>query len=447
MIKFRLKFGGEVKPPFVGVRVEKAKDGRAYRVSVRESVLQSVVSYIAKGLLMGPRTFVITLVAPLLKGEARAALRAGLPRLAADLRSEIEQRVKKALEGVKGREVALFKGQKSYVPGWAITARVLLCPERAQEEFDNWARSLQIDYLQEKEEKELRELDEDEDRFFLEGPHFGDIEERAEKILLKLITEEDRFELELVEEGGLAASLARARRIKREGIIAPLVQNRAEALRVIEDYQVLRARESTSSTDLNVDLTRAMYDKAYLAEAAVSLLNALGLDWPARILGGKLPPVEGVHPLFVILEAARLEAAWGRLMDRLGSEDFDLLKAARRFQKLLAEGLSVEEALEALKGSVRGEDFPVEVAILLTEGSRRAEFIDDENEEPLLLDEDNILKEFQQEALEEALLAWGFKSSEEALEALEALGEDPLAQAFKKDVQERFASKRLAVGM
>jgi hypothetical protein len=447
MLRFRLRFGRGAKPPFVSVRVEKAKDGRGYRVSAQSAV--EAIRYIVKGLLMGPRTFTVTLVvpAPLLKGEARAALRAALPRLVADLRAEIEQRVKEALEKVKGHEVSLFKGQKSFIPGWAITARVLMCPERAQEEFDSWLLHHWSNYIQDKEKEMQQELDEEEDRLFLEGPHFGTLEERAEKILLKLLPE-DRFEL-VEEEGGLGASLARPRRIKWEGIIAPLVQDGAEALRIIEDYQVLRAREIallTTSPMLPVDLVRALYDGAYLAEVAVNLLNVLGLDWPTRIIGGKLPPVGGVHPLFVILEAARLEAAWGRLMDRLGSEDFDLLRAARKFQRLLGEGLSVEEALEALKGSVRGQDFPAEVALLLT-GRLAVEFVG-EDEEPLLeLDEDTVLRHFQEEALEEALLAWGFKSPEEALEALEALGEDPLAQAFRADVQGRFEAKRIAVGM
>jgi hypothetical protein len=444
MLKFRLRFGGGAKLPFIGLKVEKTKDGRAYRVGYKDS-LHAVANYIVKGLLMGPRVFTITLVAPLLRGEAKAALRAGLPGLVRDLRSKIEGMVKEALEKVEGREVPLFKGQRVYVPGWAITARVLLLPERAQEEFSRWLHSRWLDYLQEVEERENQKLDEEEDRLFLEGPHFGTLEERAEKILLRLLPE-DHFEL-VEEEGGLGASLARARRIMREGIIAPLVRDRAEALRIIEDYQVLKARGITSSTALDIDLVRALYDEGYLAEKAVLLLNTLGLDWPTRIIGGKLPPVGGVHPLFVILEAARLEAAWGRLMDRLGSEDFDLLRAARKFQKLLGEGLSIEEALEALKGSVRGQDFPVEVALFLAEGPRLAEFLG-EDEEPLLeLDEDTLLRQFQEEALEEALLAWGFKSPEEALEALEALGEDPIAQAFKMDVQERFTSKRLAVGM
>jgi hypothetical protein len=366
-----------------------------------------------------------------------------LPKFVADLRSEIGRRVRQALEGVKGREVPLFKGHRTYIPGWALTARVLLAPERAQEEFDCWLASQQSEYL-EKLEKELEEkLEEEDSHLFLEGPHFGDIEERAEGIILRFLPQ-DRFEL-VAEEGGLGAALERARWIKREGIIAPLVRDRAEALRVIEDYEALRARElasSTSSTSLtSVDLVRALYDEAYLAEKACSLLNMLGLEWPIRIFGGKLPGIGGVHPLFQILEGARLEAAWGRLMDRLGSEDFDLLRAARRFQRLLDEGLSLEEALEET-------GLPVEAALLLTEGPRLAEYLGEDDEEPLLdLDEDTILRGFQEEALEEAMAAWGFRTSEEALEALEALGEDPLAEAFKVDVQKRFEAKRLAVGM
>jgi len=445
MIKFRLRYGNGAKAPFVGVRVEKdkTKDGRAYRVSVHESVLQNVVSYIVKGLLIRPRNFVVTLVAPPLKGEAKAALRAALPKFATRLRSEIERRVRQALEEVRGHEAPIFKGQRTFVPGWALTARVLLLPQKAQEEFDRWFANQRSEYV-EKLEKELEEkLEEEESHLFLEGPHFGDIEERAEDILLRLLPQ-DRFEL-VPEEGGLGASLARARWIKREGIIAPLVRDRAEALRVIEDYEALRARElakdfsSTSPLD-SVDLLRSLYDGEYLVEVAVALLHMLGLEWPVRLLGGKLPEVKGVHPLFEILEAARLEAAWGRLMDRLGSEDFDLLRAARRFQRLLGEGLSLEEALEET-------GLPLEAALLLTEGPRLAEYLGEEEEPLLELDEDTVLETFRQEALEEAMAAWGFRTSEEALEALEALGEDPLAQAFRADVQRRFEAKRLAVGM
>jgi hypothetical protein len=446
-IKFRLRFGGGAKPPFVGIRVEKTKNGRAYCVSAYQNALQRAAGYIAEGLLMGPRTFVVTLVAPSLRGEAKTALRAALPKLVADLRSEIEQMVKQLLLEVKGRNVPLFKGQKVYVPGWALTARVLLLPERAQQEFDCWFASQQSEYV-EKLEKELEErLEEEDSRLFLEGPHFGDIEERAEEILLRLLPQEDRFEL-VEEEGGLGASLARARWIKREGIIAPLVRDRSEALRIIEDYEVLRARElaSASSTSLtsslaSVDLLRALYDEGYLAEVATSLLNMVGLEWPTRILGGKLPGISGVHPIFVIIEAARLEASWGQFMDRLQTEDFDLLRAARRFQRLLDEGLSFEEAIERT-------GLPVEAALLLTEGPCLAEYLG-EDEEPLLdLDEDIVLRHFQEEALEEAMAAWGFRTSEEALGALEALGDnDPLAQAFKLDVQKRFELKRLAVGM
>ena len=442
-IRFRLRFGQGANAPFVGIRVwkaEEAKEGRrAYRVSAHG--LQHAADFIAKGLLfMGPRSFAVTLVAPPLKGEAKAALRAALPKFAADLRLEIERRVRQTLLEVKGREVPLFKGHRVYVPGWALTARVLLTPERAQEEFDRWFANRWSEYV-EKLEKELEEEFEEEDsHLFLEGPSFGDIEERAEEIILRFL-HQDRFEL-VEEEGGLGASLARARRIMSEGVIAPLVRDRAEALRVIEDYQVLRAREKLAAqasalTD-SVDLLRALYDEGYLAEKACGILRMLGLDWPARILGGKMPGFGGVHPLFVILEAARLEAAWGRLMDRLQTEDLDLLRAARRFQRLLDEGLSFEEALEEAR-------LPVEVGLLLTEGPRIAEYLG-EDEEPLL-DEDAVLRAFQEEALEEALEAWGFKTSEEALEALEALGEDPIAQAFKTDVQRRFEAKRLAVGM
>lgn len=390
---------------------------------------------------MGPRTFVVTLLARPISGEFKAALRALLPGFVNDLRSEIERRVRQALEEVRGHEVPLFKGQRTFVPGWALTARVLLLPERAQEEFNYWWHHQWLNLLQREEEKETRQLEEEEAALFLEGPHFGDIEERAEKILYKLL-QEDRPEL-VEEEDGLGASLARARWILREGIIAPLVKDRAEALKIIEDYQALRARElSTSSTStVDIDLVRALYDEGYLAEAATNLLNVAGLEWPARILGGKLPPAEGVHPLFVIFEAARLEAAWGRLMDRLQTEDLNLLRAARRFQRLLDEGVSFEEAIEK-------SGLPVEAALLLTEGPCLAEYLGEDEEEPLLdLDEDVVLKSFQEEALEEAMAAWGFKTFEEALEALEALGDDPIAQAFKLDVQNRFASKRLAVGM
>jgi hypothetical protein len=389
-IRFRLKFGKGAKAPFVWIRVE--KKGRAYRIFPHPSSLEQAVAFIVGGLLMGLRPFTITLVVPRpLWGELRAALRAGLPKFVADLRSEIGRRVRQALEGVKGREVPLFKGHRTYIPGWALTARVLLAPERAQEEFDCWLASQQSEYL-EKLEKELEEkLEEEDSHLFLEGPHFGDIEERAEGIILRFLPQ-DRFEL-VAEEGGLGAALERARWIKREGIIAPLVRDRAEALRVIEDYEALRARElasSTSSTSLtSVDLVRALYDEAYLAEKACSLLNTLGLEWPARIIGGKLPGIGGVHPLFQILEGARLEAAWGRLMDRLGSEDFDLLRAARRFQRLLDEGLSLEEALEET-------GLPVEAALLLTEGPRLAEYLGEDEEEPFLeLDEDVVLRTFQ----------------------------------------------------
>lgn len=439
MIKFRLRYGnGGAKPPFVGVKVEKAKDGRAYRVSAHEGVLRNVADYIVRGLLMGPRTFTITLVAPVLKGEAKAALRAGLPGLVRDLRSKIEGMVKEAIEKITGREVPLFKGQKVYVPGWAITARVLLLPERAQEEFSRWLHYQWLNFLQREEEAKEKQLEVEEAALFLEGPHFGDIEERAERLLYRLL-QEDKPEF-VGREWGLGAALARARWILGEGIIAPLIRNRGEALKVIEDYQSIRAREIASSTlDFGeIDLGRALYERAYLAEAAIKILNAIGLDWPVRIIGGKLPSAEGVHPLFLILEAARLEAAWGRLMDRLRTQDFDLLRAARRFQRLLDEGLSFDEALEKT-------GLPVEVALLLTEGPRLAEYLG-EDEEPLM-DEDDILEQFQEEALEEALAAWGFKTPEEALEALEALGEDPLAQAFRVDVQRRFASKRLAVGI
>jgi len=441
-IRFRLRFGQGANAPFVGVRVQKAEGAngrRAYRVSAHG--LQHAADFIAKGLLfMGPRSFAVTLVAPPLKGEAKAALRAALPKFAADLRSEIERRVKQALEGTAGREVPLFKGHRVYVPGWALTARVLLAPERAQEEFDRWFASQRSEYVQSVEEKLEEELEEEDSHLFLEGPHFGDIEERAEEIILRLL-HQDRFEL-VEEEGGLGASLARARRIMSEGVIAPLIRDRAEALRVIEDYEALRAREKfagqASGID-SVDLLRALYDQDYLLEVAVSLLNMLGLDWPARILGGKRPEARGgVHPLFFVLEAARLESTWGRLMDRLGSEDFDLLRTARRFQRLLDEGLSFDEAIEKT-------GLPLEVGLLLTEGPRIAEYLG-EDEEPLL-DEDAVLRAFQEEALEEALEAWGFRTPEEALEALEALGEDPLAGAFKADVQKRFEAKRLAVGM
>jgi hypothetical protein len=442
-IRFRLKFGKGAKAPFVWIRVE--KKGRAYQIFPNPNSLEQAVAFIVGGLLMGLRPFTITLVVPRpLWGELRAALRSLLPGFVKDLRSEIERKVRQVLEAVKGRQVPLFKGQKTFVPGWALTARVLFLPQKAQEEFDRWLASQQSDYLQ-RLEKELEEILEEEDSdLFLEGPHFGDIEERAEGIILRFLPQ-DRFEL-VAEEGGLGAALERARWIKREGIIAPLVRDRAEALRVIEDYEALRARElasSTSSTSLtSVDLVRALYDEAYLAEKACGLLNAMGLEWPTRILGGKLPSKNGgVHPLFVILEAARLEAAWGRLMDRIGSEDFDLLRAARKFQRLLDEGLSLEEAMEE-------SGLPVEVALLLTEGPRLAEYLGEDEEEPFLeLDEDVVLRTFQEEALEEAMAAWGFRTSEEALEALEALGEDPLAEAFKVDVQRRFEAKRLAVGM
>jgi hypothetical protein len=442
-IKFRLRLGKgkeEVKPPFLHVRLERPKNDY-YRISAYEGALDPVVNYILRGLLMGPRTFVVTLLARPISGEFKAALRALLPGFVNDLRSEIERRVRQALEEVRGHEVPLFKGQRTFVPGWALTARVLLLPERAQEEFNYWWHHQWLNLLQREEEKETRQLEEEEAALFLEGPHFGDIEERAEKILYKLL-QEDRPEL-VEEEDGLGASLARARWILREGIIAPLVKDRAEALKIIEDYQALRARElSTSSTStVDIDLVRALYDEGYLAEAATNLLNVAGLEWPARILGGKLPPAEGVHPLFVIFEAARLEAAWGRLMDRLQTEDLNLLRAARRFQRLLDEGVSFEEAIEK-------SGLPVEAALLLTEGPCLAEYLGEDEEEPLLdLDEDVVLKSFQEEALEEAMAAWGFKTFEEALEALEALGDDPIAQAFKLDVQNRFASKRLAVGM
>jgi hypothetical protein len=442
-IRFRLKFGKGAKAPFVWIRVE--KKGRAYQIFPNPNSLEQAVAFIVGGLLMGLRPFTITLVVPRpLWGELRAALRSLLPGFVKDLRSEIERKVRQVLEAVKGRQVPLFKGQKTFVPGWALTARVLFLPQRVQEEFDRWLASQQSDYLQ-RLEKELEEILEEEDSdLFLEGPHFGDIEERAEGIILRFLPQDDRFEL-VAEEGGLGAALERARWVKREGIIAPLVRSRAEALRIIEDYEVLRARElasSTSSTSLtSVDLVRALYDEAYLAEKACSLLNMLGLEWPTRIFGGKLPGIGGVHPLFQILEGARLEAAWGRLMDRLGSEDFDLLRAARRFQRLLDEGLSLEEALEET-------GLPVEAALLLTEGPRLAEYLGEDDEEPLLdLDEDTILRGFQEEALEEAMAAWGFRTSQEALEVLEALGGDPLAEAFKADVQRRFEAKRLAVGM
>jgi hypothetical protein len=436
-IKFKLAKRA-AKPPVVRVMMETA--GKAYRLQALH--LDRIARYIAEGLLIkGPHTVVVTLEAPPLTGKAKAAFRAVLPRFVNDLRSEIEERVRRTLEEIKVHEVPLFKGHRVYVPGWALTARVLLAPEKAQEEFDRWFASQRSEYV-EKLEKELEErLEEEDSRLFLEGPHFGDIEERAEEILLRLL-HQDRFEL-VEEEGGLGASLARARRLMSEGVIAPLVRDRAEALRVIEDYEVLRARdlvrEASSTTSLDsVDLLQALYDEGYLVEVAVALLNMLGLDWPARILGGKLPGIGGVHPLFVILEAARIETVWGRLMDRLQTQDFDLLRAARRFQRLLDEGLSFDEVLEKT-------GLPVEAALLLTEGPRIAEYLG-EDEEPLL-DEDDILEQFQEEALEEALAAWGFKTSEEALEALDALGEDPLAQAFRLDVQTRFQAKRLAVGM
>jgi hypothetical protein len=441
-VKFRLRFGKGAEAPFIWIRLEK-KGKRAYRISPHPSGLEQAVAYIVRGLLMGFRSFAVTLLAPPLRGEAKGAFRGLLPNFVAGLRSEIEQRVKQLLLEVKGREVPLFKGHRVYAPGWALTARVLLLPQKSQEEFDCWLASQQSDYLQRVEEELEEKLEEEDSYLFLEGPHFGDIEERAEEILLRLLPQ-DRFEL-VAEEGGLGAALERARWVKREGIIAPLVRSRAEALRIIEDYEVLRARElasSTSSTSLtSVDLLRALYDEAYLAEKACGLLNAMGLEWPTRILGGKLPEIGGVHPLFVILEAARLEAAWGRLMDRLQTEDFDLLRAARRFQRLLDEGLSFEEAIEK-------SGLPVEAALFLTEGPRLAEYLGEDEEEPLLdLDEDTILRGFQEEALEEAMAAWGFRTSEEALEALEALGGDPLAEAFKADVQRRFEAKRLAVGM
>jgi hypothetical protein len=315
-------------------------------------------------------------------------------------------------------------------------------PEKAQEEFDRWLADQWSDYVQRTEEKLEERLEEEDSRLFLEGPNFGDIEERAEEILLRFL---HQGSFELVEGEGLGASLARARRIMSKGVIAPLIRDRAEALRVVEDYQALRARDlvrEVSSTSLDsVDLLRALYDQDYLLEAAAALLNMLGLEWPARILGGKRPEVRGVHPLFFVLEAARLEAVWGRRMDRLQTEDLDLLRAARRFQRLLDEGVSFEEAIEK-------SGLPVEAALLLTEGPCLAEYLGEDEEEPLLdLDEDVVLKNFQEEALEEAMAAWGFKTFEEALEALEALGDDPIAQAFKLDVQNRFASKRLAVGM
>ncbi len=448
-IRFRLKFGGRAKAPFVGVRVqaEGAKGRRVYRLYAYG--LQYAVDFITEGLLMmGPRSFTVTLVVSHpLRGEAKAALRGLLPRFAADLRSEIGRRVRQALEEVKGREVPLFKGHRTHVPGWALTARALLVPERVREEFQRWLEFVYLNHIQDQEKRLEEILEEEEADLLLEGPHFGDIEERAEGILLRFLPQRDRFEL-VPEEGGLGAALERARRIRREGIIAPLVLDRAEALRVIEDYQTLRARElalasstSFATSFATVDLTRALYDEGYLVGAAMALLEALGLEWPVRLLGGKLPEVKGVHPLFQILEAARLEAGWGRLMDRLGSEDFDLLRAARRFQRLLNEGKPLEEALQET-------GLPVEAALLLTEGPRLAEYLG-EDEDPLEepLDEDAILRAFQEEALEEALLAWGFKTSEEALEALEALGEDPLAEAFKVDVQKRFEAKRLAVGM
>jgi hypothetical protein len=433
-IKFKLARKKGVKPPVVRVVMEMV--GKAHRL--RGLYVDRVSQYIAKGLLIkGPHTVVVTLEAPRVNG----AFRALLPGFVAHLRSEIEGRVRRILEEIKVHEVPLFKGHKVYVPGWALTARVFLLPEKAQEEFDCWLNSVRSNHIQDQEERLEEGLEEEDSHLFLEGLHFGDIEERAEEILLRLLPQ-DRFEL-VPHDGGLGAALERARWVKREGVIAPLIRDRAEALRVIEDYEVLRARglfrEASSTTSLDsVDLLRALYDQDYLLEAAVGLLKMLGLEWPARILGGRRPEVTGIHPLFFVLEAARLEAAWGRLMDRLGSEDFDLLRAARRFQRLLDEGLSYDEALEKT-------GLPVEVALLLTEGPRLAEYLG-EDEEPLL-DEDDILEQFQEEALEEALAAWGFKTSEEALEALETLGDDPIAQAFKFDVQTRFASKRLAVGM
>jgi hypothetical protein len=442
-IKFKLAHRkGVAKPPVVRVVMETAETVKAYRL--RALHLERIAEYIANGLLVkGPHMVVVTLEAPPLTGRAKGAFRGLLPEFVAYLRSEIERKVKEVLEGIAGREVPLFKGHKVYVPGWALTARVLLAPERAQEEFDRWLDSVRSNHIQDQEERLQERLEEEDSHLFLEGPHFGDIEERAEKILLSLL-HQDRFEL-VPEEGGLGAALERARWVKGEGIIAPFVRGRAEALRIIEDYEVLRARDlvkELSPTSLDsVDLLRALYDQDYLLEAALALLNMLGLDWPVRVVGGKLPRIGGVHPLFEILEAARLEAAWERLMDRLGSEDFDLLRAARRFQRLLEEGRSLEEAIEET-------GLPVEAALLLTEGPRLAEYLGEDEEEPLLdLDEDTVLKAFQEEALEEALAAWGFRTSEEALEALEALGDDPLAEAFKLDVQRRFASKRLAVGM
>lgn len=431
-IKFKLARKKGVKPPVVRVVMEMV--GKAHRL--RGLHVDRVSQYIAKGLLIkGPHTVVVTLEAPRVNG----AFRALLPGFVAHLRSEIEGRVRRILEEIKVHEVPVFKGHKVYVPGWALTARVFLLPEKAQEEFDCWLNSVRSNHIQDQEERLEERLEEEDSHLFLEGPHFGDIEERAEEILLRLLPQ-DRFEL--VPDGGLGAALERARWVKREGVIAPLIRDRAEALRVIEDYEALRARglfrEASATTSLDVDLVRALYDEGYLAEAAVALLNMLGLEWPVRIIGGKLPRIGGVHPLFVVLEAARLEAAWGRLMDRLRTQDFDLLRAARRFQRLLDEGLSFDEALEKT-------GLPVEVALLLTEGPRLAEYLG-EDEEPLL-DEDDILEQFQEEALEEALAAWGFKTPEEALEALEALGEDPLAQAFRVDVQRRFASKRLALGI
>jgi hypothetical protein len=190
-IKFKLAHRkGVAKPPVVRLKVEAA--GKAYRL--RALHLEDVARYIADGLLIkGPHTVVVTLEAPPLS-MPKGAFRALLPSFATHLRSEIERRVRQALEEVRGRQVPLFKGQKTFVPGWALTARVLLLPERAQEEFDRWFANQRSEYV-EKLEKELEEkLGEEESHLFLEGPHFGTIEERAEEIILRLLPQ-DRFEL------------------------------------------------------------------------------------------------------------------------------------------------------------------------------------------------------------------------------------------------------------
>lgn len=395
MIKFTLARGGNPKPPFLVVQPGK---GLHHLKGFTQAVAYLAQRWVVTGVIGGK----ITLLYPHYN-SGKYAPRFHAAAVVRWVRWAVMHEAHRNLAVLPTRSVELWEGHKVAVPPFAVTARVLLLPETSQKEFREWWEGFVALHWPDRVGEALRQREALLRQSYwerwgdlppkpeAEGPHFGTLEEHTGVYL-----------------SGLEAPTAQQLhdlRLRAEEI----VERRWAALK-----EELYGAEAPEASPEAPDLHRCLFDAEYLAEQAAKVLRLAGLDFPVQFtVKGK--GVGGVHPLWAILQGARIEDRWAALAARLETSNKTVLMAARRFQRLRNEGISFEEALEQ-------SGCPFEAAQRLEVGDY---YLLDNEEDVDVAEEPDP----QKAALRATLEAWGM-TLEEAL-ALE--GE--AAEAFAASVR------------